>query len=307
MTLASLALLLAAAGFHAAANTLIKRARDKLAFAWWTLGVASIVGLPLWWMLPDVEPAAWLTVLVSGLLEAVYFFALTRAYSLGDLSQVYPIARGSAQPFAVLWGFLFLTERPTAVGLAGVLVIVLGLYLVNLSSLSDWKRPLLGFRSPAARWALLTGLLISTYSAVDKQGMKFFDPIVYLYLILAVGCIALMPQWVSPTRRAALIREILPDRRAAANPHVAATRLVWHNSSRAIAIAAASLLGAAAYVLVLAALRISPVSYVAPVREVSVVIGSWIGVHFLREQGGALRILASALIVAGVLLIAFGG
>jgi drug/metabolite transporter (DMT)-like permease len=307
MALASLALLLAAAGFHAAANTLIKRAHDKLAFAWWMLGVSSILGLPLCFLIGNVDPPGWLFVLTSGLLEAIYFVALTRAYALGDLSQVYPIARGSAQPFTVLWGFLFLGERPSPVGLLGVAVIVAGLYFVNLPSRSDWKRPLLGFRRGAARWALLTGFLISAYSAVDKQGVKFFDPIIYIYLILLVSWIALTPQWFSSARRVALIREMQSGEWDDGCLHFVTTWPAQWHSGRAITIIAAGLFGVVAYVLVLAALRISPVSYVGPAREVSVVIGSWIGIRFLGEPGGALRVAASALVAVGVLLIAISG
>ncbi len=307
MTPTSLALLIAAAGFHALANTLIKRAQDKLAFVWWMLGVSSILGLPLWFLAHDVEPFGWLIVIVSGLLEAVYFSALTRAYTHGDLSQVYPIARGSAQPFTVMWGVVLLNERPSLIGLFGVCVIVAGLYLINLPDLTMWKRPLLGFRFPAARWALLTGFLISAYSTVDKRGVDYFDPITYLYLILFVAWIALAPQWLSANRRAALIAEIRLDNRANATLHIAPRRSVRRRAGRISGIIAAGLFGVVAYVLVLAALQISPVSYVGPSREVSVVVGSWIGVRFLGESSGALRVTASALIALGVVMIAAGG
>jgi uncharacterized membrane protein len=144
---------------------------------------------------------------------------------------------------------------------------------------------LLGFKTPAARWALVTGFLISIYSAVDKVGVRYFDPLIYLYLILFVGWLALTPQWLRADRRAALIAEL--DRRAS--------------------IAASALFGIAAYALVLTALRLSPVSYVSPVREVSVVVGAWIGVKFMAEQGGRVRIVASLLVALGILLIAAGG
>ena len=198
MSIASLVLLLAAAGFHAAANALIKQSRDKLAFTWWMLGVTSVFGMPLLFVAGDAPPVGWAIVALSGLLEAVYFVSLTQAYSHGDLSQVYPIARGSAPLFVALWAALFLGERPSPAGLLGILLVVAGLYLVNLPSLSAWKQPLQGFTSLAARYALLTGLLISTYSTVDKVGVRYFDPVVYLYLILLVGWIVLAPIWLLP-------------------------------------------------------------------------------------------------------------
>jgi len=290
MTLFSLALLVLAAGLHALSNALIKLSRDKLAFTWWMLTASAILGFPLILFVGQPQPIGWLLILVSGLIEAVYFITLTRAYALGDLSQVYPLARGSAPLFVLLWALVFLGERPTPLGVGGIFSVVTGLYLVNLPALSDWKRPLLGFRSPAVRWALLTGLLISIYSSIDKVGLRYVDPLPYLYLFLVVTWLALSAQWLSPNRRSALRAEWRVDKR----------KLVWSAVT-------AALLGGGAYALVLAALRLSPVSYVSPVRELSVVVGAWLGVRFMNEPGGRLRIFAAALVALGISVIALGG
>src|SRR5512147_2514945 len=119
MTLLSLALLILAAVLHASSNVLIKLSHDKLAFTWWMLTASAIIGLPLIFFIGQAQPMGWLTVIVSGLIEAIYFITLTRAYALGDLSQVYPIARGSAPLFVLLWALLFLGERPTPIGAGG--------------------------------------------------------------------------------------------------------------------------------------------------------------------------------------------
>jgi drug/metabolite transporter (DMT)-like permease len=294
----SLVLLLIAAALHALSNALIKQARDKLAFTWWTGTTLAILGLPVWFFIGRPEPVGWLYITVSGLVEAIYFVTLTRAYALGDLSQVYPMARGSAPLFVLLWATLLLNEHPSGGGVIGILLIVGGLYLVNLPSLADWPRPLLGLRSPASRWALLTGLLISVYSSIDKVGIEYFDPLVYLYLFLLVTWLALSSQWCFPQRRAALRAEIRPP---------ASSRGRWSRAQPPIRVVLGALLGTGAYTLVLMALRLSPVSYVSPVREVSVVVGAWIGVRFMGEKGGALRIGASILIAGGILLIALAG
>jgi drug/metabolite transporter (DMT)-like permease len=290
MTLLSLALLVLAAGLHAFSNALIKASRDQLAFTWWMLTATAIIGWPLLFFVGQPQPIGWLIILVSGLIEAVYFITLTRAYSLGDLSQVYPLARGSAPLFVLLWAMLLLGERPTPIGVGGIAIVVIGLYLVNSPALAEWRRPLLGFKSPAARWALVTGLLISIYSSIDKVGVRYVDPLPYLYLFLLVTWSVLSMQWLHPDRRAALRAELLPERKRGA----------W----RAVSVA---LLGSGAYALVLAALRLSPVSYVSPVRELSVVIGAWIGVRFMGEQGGRLRVVAALLVAAGIMIIALGG
>lgn len=290
MPIFSLLLLLFAAVLHASSNALIKLSRDKLAFTWWMLTAWMVLGFPSLFLIGRPPPIGWLLVSVSGLIEAVYFVTLTRAYALGDLSQVYPIARGSAPLFVLCWALLFLGERPTPAGVLGIGAVVGGLYLVNLPSATDWKRPLLGFKSAAARWALLTGLLISCYTAIDKVGVQYFDPLAYLYLFLAVTWLALSGQWLNSGRRAALRAELGPDTK--------------NRVLRAIAVA---VLGTGAYGLVLAALRLSPVSYVSPVRELSVVIGAWIGVRFMGEPGGRLRIVAAALVAMSVIVIALGG
>ncbi len=290
MTWLSLLRLVLAAGLHALSTALIKSSRDKLAFTWWMLTADAIIGLPLLFFVGQPQPIGWLIILVSGLIEAVYFITLTRAYALGDLSQVYPMARGSAPLFVLLWALLFLGERPTPVGVSGIFIVVGGLYLVNLPTLAAWNRPLLGLRSPAARWALLTGLLISIYSAIDKVGVRYVDSLPYLYLFLVVTWLALSMQWFHPDRRAALRAELQPNRK----------RSIW----RAIVVAIS---GSGAYALVLAALRLSPVSYVSPVRELSVVFGAWIGVRFMGESGGRLRIFAALLVAVGIIVIALGG
>lgn len=295
MLLTSLLLLLSAAALHAVSNAFLKQARDKLAFAWWMLGVFCVLGAPLVFFTGAVPAAGWEVAILSGLLEAVYFITLGRAYTHGDLSVVYPVARGSAPLFLLLWASLFLGEKPSPAGLAGILSIVAGLYLINLPSIHQWSRPLTGFKTPATRWALLTGVLISAYTAIDKVGVRYFSPAVYLYFVLLVCWIALSVQWFNRERRMALAEEIQRD------PEISA----WQ--SRPVFICGSALLGTTAYTLVLAAMKLSPVSYVGPVREVSVILGAWIGVRFMRERGGSLRIAASVLVALGILLIAIKG
>ncbi len=302
MIFSSLMLLLVAAFLHAVSNALLKQARDKLAFSWWMLGIFCIVGAPALFSVPTVEPIAWAFVVASGLLEAVYFLTLARAYTHGDLSIVYPVARGSAQLFVLIWATLLLGERPSALGLFGIFIIIAGLYLINLPSLSDWKRPLPGFRTPASRWALLTGILISGYTVIDKVGVGYFPPFIYLYLILVVCWIVLSLQWLAPDRRVPLLEEVRNQNSSVGAP---GARSIFRN--RITYVFAASILGTLAYLLVLFAMRLSPVSYVAPVREVSVVFGAWIGIRLLSESGGSLRIVASVFVAAGILLIAFRG
>src|SRR5262245_27564394 len=103
MLATSLLLLLVAAVLHAITNVLIKNARDKLAFGWWMLGFFVVPCFPFLFFIHRTASMGWMLAIASGILEAVYFFTLSRAYTLGELSVVYPVARGSAPLFVLLW------------------------------------------------------------------------------------------------------------------------------------------------------------------------------------------------------------
>ena len=283
MTPTTLAILFCAALLHSGAHVALKGSKDKLAFSWWELLAILIFYSPVLltarWAWP---PWVWLIVIASGLVEAAYFYTTSRAYTLGDLSVTYPLARGSAPLFIALWAILFLRERPSALGYAGILTIAAGLFLVNLPSLADVTRPLKALAQPAARWALAAGLCIGIYSTMDKVGVKFISPLLYIYLILVVTWLALMPF----ERKRTLAAEWRANK--------------WKTIWAGIAVVGA-------YTLVLVAMQRSPVSYVGSVREMSVVLTAWLGSTFLGEGKTGLRVTASALVVAGILLIALGG
>ena len=287
MPLTTVALLVFAAVIHSSAHVALKRANDKLAFTWWEL-LAIVVAyspsvLTARW---DWPSKVWLVMIGSAVAEAAYFYATSRAYTLGDLSVTYPLARGSAPLFITLWAVVFLRERPSAVGYAGIVTIAAGLFLVNLPGWRDVTRPLRGLAQPASRWALAAGFCISIYSALDKVGVRFVSPLLYLYLVLVVTWLAMTPRWWLARQTDALAAEWRKNK--------------WGAIYAGIAVVAA-------YTLALAAMQRSPVSYVGSVREMSVVLTAWIGATFLGEGKTALRVTASALVVVGIVLIAVGG
>ena len=283
MTPTILALLVCAAVLHSSAHVALKGGTNKLAFTWWQMLAIIVFYSPVLltakWNWP---PLMWLVIIVSALAEAAYFYTTSRAYTLGDLSVTYPLARGSAPLFIVLWAVLFLGERPSALGSAGIVTIAAGLFLVNLPSWAGITRPLRGLTQPAQRWALTSGLCIGVYSTLDKVGVKFISPLLYIYVILCVTWLVLTPL----QRANALAAE-------------------WRANKWKAAWAGVSVVGA--YTLVLITMQHSPVSYVGSVREMSVVLTAWIGARFLGEGKTGLRVTASALVVAGILLIAVGG
>jgi drug/metabolite transporter (DMT)-like permease len=194
MTLPNLILILASAVVHVAAHVAIKRARDRTAFVWWMLFWGGVLFLPLavlrWQAL---SLAAVLMMVGSAIFEALYFYAIARAYRHGDLSVVYPLARGMAPLFLLIWSTLLLSDRVTLGGAAGIALIALGLYLINLPRLGAWSRPLRSLGQPGPRWALLAGLSISLYTLIDRFGIQLVDPLLYTYLALWITVGLLTP------------------------------------------------------------------------------------------------------------------
>ena len=204
----------------------------------------------------------------SGLLHIGYYASLQRAYATGDLSVVYPLARGSGPVLSVAAAIVLLGERPSALGLAGsALIIAAVLTLV------------VGGSRAGVGGALTTGAFIAAYTVWDAHavGPLHQPPIVYFWGAEAIRAVA-VPAF---------------SRDAAA---------IWRANRRAIL--GVATLSPLAYVLVLFALTRAPVSLVAPVRESSVVIGAVLGVRVLGEGHLARRIVAASAIAAGIAALA---
>jgi len=234
-----------------------------------------------------VPPAGWVVILLSALFELAYYGAVVVAYQSGDLSLAYPLSRGSAPLFLSLWGLLLLSEQPTSLGLAGILSIAVGLYTVNLPRLGDWAAPLQSLRNAGPRWALFGGLCISAYTAVDKVGVGYVSPLLYIYLVFIVAWVLITPVIWRMGGWGALRDE-------------------WESGKWAIMLAGVVTL--AAYAVVLWVIRSgTPAIYAGAVREMSVVLAALAGAVGLREGKLVPRLLGAAFVAAGVALIALAG
>ncbi len=287
MPISALGPLFLAALLHAFYHLFYKRSLDKQVFAWCLLLVTVVAYFPLFVTRPlNLPPLGWACVLASGLAEAAYFASMGQAYQTGDLSLAYPLARGSAPLFITLWATLFLKERLTAWGLTGILLIAGGLYLINARSWGDLWKPLRHLGNPVSRWALLTGFCISVYSIIDKVGIEYVPPFTYIYLVLVVTFLAFTFYILLSGKKASIAAE-------------------WRVNKVGILVAGvADLL---IYYLVLLAMRLSYVSYVGSVREMSVVLGAFLGSTLLGEGYGRIRVFASILVFLGILLIGAAG
>jgi drug/metabolite transporter (DMT)-like permease len=275
---AAIALALAAAAIHGTWNVLVKVSGDPMAtFKRATIAAALLMTPPtaVAWVLsgrPGIAPAAAGWCALSASLELTYLWLLAAAYRRGELSAVYPIARGSAPLLAVVAGLGLLHERLTVLQLAGVGILLLGILTVAAAQSS--RR--------ATVPALLTGVAIASYSAVDRVGVRLSTPWLYgwlLMVLLAVGIPVSM--WIA-ARLTATGRAVV-DQSSAPLP---------------LGRAKATLIGIfmwGGYLLVLWALSLAPLSVVAPVRETAVVgVAVW-GVWRLRETKAAGLKLSGAL------------
>jgi drug/metabolite transporter (DMT)-like permease len=210
----------------------------------------------------------------SAALELVYFVLLARAYAGGELSVIYPIARGSAPVVVLVFGAIALKEDVSAGAAVGVLAIATGVLLVGLVDLRTRAGTQIDSPLRDVWFGLAIGLVIASYTLVDSEAVEHADPIAYLALVIA-PC-ALVYPFVAKTRPDLGVRS---------------------------ALTAAATFGA--FLMVLAAFRLAPAAPVAAVRESSVVIATLLAAAVLHEAVSARRIAGALCVVAGVAAIAY--
>jgi uncharacterized membrane protein len=286
-----IALVAVSAVLHVAWNVRLKTAGDPLRAATVGMLAATAVIVPVgaiaWW----VSGAAPLPVdgivlgVISGTVEAGYFILLSAAYRRGDLSVVYPIARGTAPLLAVAIGVVILGERLGVPGFVGVFLLLVGFLLLQ----QPW-RALQGHTGfdPAIAFALATGVTIASYSALDRVGTQIIDPLPYAAILWITTSVVLVG-WVRLVVRGRILEGGREEVRRSAIGG-------WLTLS--------------AYLLILFALSVAPLSGVAPLRESATVLAAAWGSLRLGEAvsrgDSARRIGASVAIVGGALLLAVG-
>jgi drug/metabolite transporter (DMT)-like permease len=296
-----IALVAVSAVMHVAWNVRLKTAGDPLRAATVGLLAALVVigplGVVVWWAggAAPLSSEGVALGLLSGVVEAAYFIFLAAAYRRGDLSVVYPVARGTAPLLAVVIGVGLLGERLGAAGFVGVACLLAGFLILQRPwrAIAVARRGEAGARGSARDsailFALACGVAIATYSAIDRVGTRLIDPVPYA-AILWLSMSVLLVLWVS---------------------FVAGGGIARDGPAAARRAAIGGLLTLAAYLCILVALSVAPLSGVAPLRESATVLAAAWGSVRLGEASdrfdAARRIGASVLIVGGALLLAVGG
>jgi len=291
MPFTALGLVLAAALLHAVWNVVAKKAGGNHHFALITVLMTCVLWAPaaLWFGLLEWARWGWLEWAVLGLsalVHVLYFTVLLTGYRKSDLTVVYPVARGSGPLLAAAGAVLLLGEHLTWLGVAGVLAVCCGVFLIA-GGPALWR----GSHDAAAhqramagvRWGVLTGALIAGYTVIDGYAIKvlLIGPVVVDY----VGNLLRVPLLLPPSLRD--LRGLL---------------LAWHSQWRHALVVAT--LGPLAYILVLYAVQMAPLSHVAPAREVSMLFAALIGGRLLGESDRGLRLLGAGCMAAGVVALA---
>ena len=289
MNSSAIILVLSAAFVHAFWNLLAKKAGGGVVFIWLFASLSSLIYAPvsfyiLWLKRPQIGMTGLAFVFISGILHLLYFFVLQRGYSKGDLSLVYPLARGTGPMLSACAAIVFFGERPGLIAVLGAILVIFSVFY-----LSGGKKLFEAKGDTTAGWAIrygvFCGVVIATYTLWDRH---------------AVAALLVPPvilDWASSITRT-LVLGPYAIRRWDEVKHQ------WRmNKKLVIGVAVFNPLS---YILILTALTFTPVSYVAPAREISILFGTLMGTHILSEGHSRRRIVSACIMIIGVVGLSLG-
>jgi len=275
---------LLAAAAHATWNLFAKKASRSRHFVWLYSVGSALLYLPviIWICIqqrPHFEPRHYLALATTSVLHLGYSLSLQAGYRTSDLSLVYPIARGFGPLLSFVGAVLLLGEQPTVLSAVGLVLIVAGILLVAGLTREPHRAPRKGIF-----FGLLTGLFIASYTLNDGWAVKVLaiSPFIVDFTGNFLRILVLTP--IAWRDRAAAIRE--------AGEYAGPAAVV-------------SVLGPMGYILVLFAMRIAPISHIAPARELATLAGAYMGSKLLRERTTPERVLGAVCIVVGVVSLSF--
>jgi len=283
-------LIVISAVMHALWNLLVKRSRHKTVFIWWmfvassALFTVTIPFLPERFRWPD--PSTFLLVTAGAVCFVLYHLLNGRAYRGGDLSVVYPLSQTS-MVYVPVWGMSILGERLSMPGVAGILLVILGAFSVQMEriSLDEFLRPFRNLGSSTVQNALAAGFIYSLGSIAEKVGVRHYSPLYFTYFLVLIMLGLMSVNLLRSCYRPLVVEEL---------------REHW----RLILISGPIMM--ASFLTFRYGLNLSPMSYAVPVRQVSILMGVLIGILFLGESCGRIRLGAALVILAGAVMIRLG-
>ncbi len=291
MSSSALFLVLAAALIHATWNYQLKKANAGRALWLLVYIITALVSIPaLIAFDPDcfsrITPTGWLVICISAPVHTLYAVTLQTGYRKADYSIVYPTARGSGPMISVLAAIIILGNSPSLGGALGIVSILAGIVLLSLKGGGAQGA---GKVRTGLIWGVLTGLCIAGYTFCDAWAVQQdtgLTPASFYFPSIALRVFCLAPFVIFSGSGMAQIRDVFAD----------------PVKRKALAIVTFGSPGA--YILVLYAMTMAPLAYVAPTREVGMMVGVIFGAILLREKLSAVRLSGIAAMVMGVLLIA---
>lgn len=284
MSLLAFVLIIISAFMHATWNYLAKRSEGSFTFVWLYMVVSLIVYAPFVVLIVIFQgiTIGWLEIgLIAGsaIIHLAYALTLQKGYTVGDLSLIYPVARGTGPMLVAIIAVFIYDEQLNVVGIIGISLIILSVFILtgglNVLKQSTSILPL--------AYGLLVGIMIAAYTLLDKGAVSVF---LISPLLLNYGSIIGQLILLSPF----------------AKKHWKMVKADWKNHRKeAIGI---GVLNPLAYILILTTMIFTPVSHVAPVREVSILIGTVMGMRLLSEGFGKRRIIAAGIMLVGIVAVA---
>ena len=276
--------MLLAAAAHATWNLFAKKASRSRHFVWLYSVGSALLYLPviIWICIqqrPHFEPRHYLALAATSVLHLGYSLSLQAGYRTSDLSLVYPIARGFGPLLSFAGAVLLLGEQPTVLSAVGLVLIVAGILLVAGLTREPHRAPRKGIF-----FGLLTGLFIASYTLNDGWAVKVLalSPFIVDFTGNCLRILVLTP--IAWRDKAAAMREA---------------------REYAVPAAVVSVLGPMGYILVLFAMRIAPISHIAPARELATLAGAYMGSRLLSERTTPERVIGAVCIVVGVVSLSF--
>lgn len=281
MTFTGFILIIFSAICHATWNYTTKKVKSDSTFIWLFSVISSIIYFPfalasLFIYEIDFKPYFILFIFGSAALHSVYFILLNKGYSVGNLSIIYPLARGTGPLFSTMIAIIILKESASPVAIIGIFLIIFGIITIT-------GNPALILNSSKDKsliYALLCGISIASYTIFDK---------------IAVSTLKLPPvllDWLSNLGRVMLLTPYALSRKDQLK------ELVTHHRKEALTV---GILSPLSYILVLTAMVSIPVYYIAPIRELSILIGAFLGVKFLSEKLTKIKVIGICLMTVGII------
>lgn len=296
MSLTALTLVLTAALVHATWNYFLKKANATRPFWWLVYIITAVITVPALFIydpqaLSNITPIGWLVIALSAPIHVIYGQVLQIGYKKSDYSIVYPTARGTGPLITVLCAVLILGDRPSFWGWIGIALILTSIVLLAMPHKQDKQTQDLRIRA-GIFWGFLTGCFIAGYSFCDAWAVQQetgLTPLSFYFPSIAVRAIVFAPFIMMHANWKAESKEILTTPRL----------------QKALAVVTVG--SPLAYILVLYAMTIAPLAYVAPSREVGMMIGVVLGGLLLRERLSVTRLTGVIGMTLGVILVGLEG